>query len=211
MIITENKTMKLKLLYAGILTILTLNCHAGGGLNPFTGIDKSKFSVFIAGGANELGVNTSLAPNTTLTDGAIDDSGKVLEFGVGFTHSKRIFSTVAVQRNALDIADIDNIYGSINYQFPMKKAQPFIGALVGYSQLNWSKRPYPVFINENLKSKSFIYGLQVGIEKEVSKNYSIFMKYQYIKYDHEIEILNNTSNIEHDSGQSLLIGMQYIF
>ena len=203
--------MKLKLLYAGILSISTLSCQAGGGLNLFAGIDKSKLSVFVAGGVNKLDVNTSLAPNTTLTDGAIDDSGKVFEFGVGFKHSKRIFSTVAVQRNSLDIADIDNIYGSINYQFPMKKAQPFIGALVGYSQLDWSKRPHPVFINEKLKSKSFIYGLQAGIEKEVSKNYSIFMKYQYIKYDHNIEILNNTSNIEHNSGQNLLLGLRYTF
>ena len=202
--------MKLKLLYAGILAISTLSCHAGGGLNLFGGVDKNKLSVFVAGGIGKLDVNTSLAPNITLADGATDDSGKILELGVGYKHSERIFSTIAVQRSALDIADIDNLYGSVNYQFPMEKAQPFIGALVGYSQLDWSKRPHPVFINETLKSKSVIYGLQAGIEKEVSKNYSIFMKYQYIKYDHNMEILN-TNNIEHDSEQNLLLGLQYTF
>ncbi|MCF6188943.1 MAG: porin family protein [Cocleimonas sp.] len=68
-----------------------------------------------------------------------------------------------------------------------------------------------MFINEDLKSSSFIYGLQAGIEKKVSKKYAIFAKYQYIKYDHNIEIRNNTSNIKHKAGQNLLIGLSYLF
>ncbi len=203
--------MKIKLLCAGILAIFSLNCHADGNLRIFESIDKSKISISISGGVNKLDINTSLAPNATLNTGALDKSGRVLEFGIGYKYSKKIFSTFAFQRSTFDISSIKNIYGSINYQFPIKTIQPFIGALVGYSQLDWSKRPHPMLINENLKSDSFIYGVQTGIKKKVSQNYSIFAKYQYIKYDHNIEIQNNTSNIKHNAGQIFLIGISYIF
>lgn len=200
--------MKHKILFAIAFATSTLNCQAGGGLNLTL---KNKLFVFAGGGGSKLDVDTSLASNSILIPGALDNSGKNIEIGVGFKHSKNIFTTLTFQKNKLSIADVNNVYGSINYQFSTLKVKPFIGALIGRSRLKWSERPHQVLINENLTSKSFMYGVQFGIEKELQKRFSVFAKYQFIKYDHEIEIVNNTSNIKHNSGQNLLLGLRYSF
>lgn len=202
------KPMKTRLLFTAFLLTFTFNCYAGGGLVLLDG--KNSF-VFGAVGNSDVNIDTSLAPNTNLTSGAIDSSAKTFEIGVGYEFNKKYFATLVVQKNTLDIADINNIYGSVNYQFSKKGIQPFIGVLAGYSQLDWSKRPHVMFINEDLTSNSFIYGLQAGVEKKLNNKLSLFAKYQYLKYDHTIEIVNNTSNINHKSGQNLLVGLRYFF
>lgn len=200
--------MKTRLLFTTFLLIFTANCYAGGGLVL---LDGKKSFIFGAVGSSDVNIDASLAPNTTLTTNALDSSAAAFEIGVGYEFNKKYFATLAVQKNKLGIADINNIYGSVNYQFSKKGIQPFMGVLAGYSQLDWSKRPHVVFINEDLTSNSFIYGLQAGVEKKLGTKLSLFAKYQYLKYDHTMEIVNNTSNINHNSGQSLLLGLRYFF
>jgi len=199
--------IKTKLLLVIMVAIYSLSCSADG-LNL---LGENKVFVFVAGGGTKLDVNSFLAPGSTLTKGALDETGKELELGVGYHYSKDYFITLAAQKSMLDILDVNNIYGSINYKLPIKNAQPYIGVLLGYSQLDWSKRPHVMLFNEDLTSDGYMYGLQLGINKEIRKKASLFIKYQFIKYDHKIEILNNTSNIEHKSGQNVLIGMRYLF
>lgn len=206
-----HKTAKVHTIFSGFLIFSTFNCYAGGGLNLLGNIEKNKLSVFIAGGVAKADVDTSLASSITLSDGTLDDSGKLLEFGIGYQYNKNIYTTLAIQKSSFDTVDISNVYGSINYQHSFKKAHGFIGVLAGRSNLEWSSTPYPILTSSNLSSGSFIYGFQAGIKKQISKDYSLFIKYQHIEYDHIIELLNNTSNIEHDSSQNLLLGLSYSF
>lgn len=158
-----------------------------------------------------LDIDSSPSLITPFANGALDDKGMVTEVGIGYRYGDNVFATFAAQRTRLDIADIDNFYASINYQFSDVTAKPYIGALVGYSQLKWSEAPSAVIINEDLTSDGLMYGLQAGIEQELSGNWSLFAKYQFIKYDHLMDIRTKTSTIEHNYGQNILLGVRYGF
>lgn len=199
---------KIIMIKESLIIIFLLLCFSSYA-EPNTSKDKP--FIFGAAGITNLDINTSLAQNTNLIDGALDDNGGLFEIGVGYAFNQNYFATINIQKSSLEIADIKNIYGSINYQYPMVNIKPFIGILAGYSDLNWTKRPHIKLINEDLTSSKSLYGFQVGIEKRFAKKYSIFMKYQFIKHNHRIEILNNTSKIDHKSEQNLMIGLKYSF
>ena len=203
--------MKNKFIYAVILIILSYSSYAGGLTNGLNLTFKDKLFVYAAAGISQLDVDESLAPNTVLTSGALDNTGSIFEVGLGHRYNKKIFTTFSLQRNKLENANIHNIYGSVNYQLSTKKVKPFIGLLAGHSRLKWSTPPHQVRINKNLTSKGFMYGVQMGIEKKLQNNLSVFIKYQFIKNDHKIEIVDNKSNIRHNSEQNLLLGLQYSF
>ncbi len=158
-----------------------------------------------------MDIDSDIAPNTTFTEGALDDRGAVGEIGIGYRYGENIFTTFTAQRAMLDIADIDNFYASINYQFSNVTAKPYIGALLGYSQLTWSESPHVVVSNEDLISDGLMYGLQTGIEQVLTENWTLFAKYQFIKYDHLMDIRSSASTIEHNYGQNILIGVRYAF
>jgi opacity protein-like surface antigen len=206
-----SEPMKKKFIYITFLILFTFNSYAGGFTNGVNLILDDKLFSFVSVGVSKLDVDASLALNTTLINGVLDKSAGVTEIGVGYKHSKRVFSTFSLQGNKLELANLYNLYGSVNYQFSTKKAKPFIGVLAGYSHLKWSTAPHQVQLNKNLTSKSPLYGLQVGVEKSIKKNLSLLVKYQYIKHNHKIEIVDNTSNISHSSEQNVLIGLQYLF
>jgi opacity protein-like surface antigen len=172
---------------------------------------NGRFFIQVAGGATVMDIDSSFASNATFTNGALDNDGAVVEVGIGYKYSENIFATFAAQRTMLDIADIDNFYASINYQFTDVVAKPYIGALLGYSQLKWSESPHVIVANEDLTSDGLIYGLQAGFEQELRENWSLFIKYQFIKYDHLMDIRSNASTIEHNYEQNILTGVRYEF
>ena len=205
--------MKLSLLVT--LTLLISASHAGSNMikpaEPVISIQENNFFVYIAGGASFLDIDSDIALNATLIEGALDDNGAVGEIGVGYRYSENIFTTLTAQRTMLDIADIDNFYASINYQFSDVTAKPYIGALLGYSQLTWTESPHVVVLNEDLTSDGLMYGFQAGFEQTLTENWILFAKYQFIKYDHLMDIRSSASTIEHNYGQNILIGVRYAF
>ena len=203
--------MKYKFSFTIVSIIFTFNSYAGGFTNGLNLTLDERLFVFAAVGTSKLDVGVSLASNATLSNGTLDESGGIGEIGAGYKYSEKIFTTLSLQENKLAIADIHNIYGSVNYQINTKNVKPFIGALVGHSRLKWSTPPHQVQLNRNLTSKSFMYGVQMGVEKEFHNNLSLFIKYQFIKHDHKLEVVDNTTSIEHNSEQNLLLGLQYLF
>ncbi len=191
--------------------------YAGGTTKP--ALDKpleiakvdNKYFINIAGGGAFLNVDNVLSLNTTFADGALDDSGTVGEVAFGYRYSKNIFTTLAVQRTMLDIADIDNIYLSVNYQYADVFAKPYIGALIGYSKLTWSEDPSVIILNKDLTSEGATYGMQAGVEYNLNDDWAISGKYQFMKYDHTTDIRDGASNIEHTYGQNILMGVNYEF
>jgi len=210
--------MKLGILLA--LGLITSAAYAGGDIvEPEGSISEisnqdsqdNGLFVYIAGGGAVLDTDSFLAPNAAFINGALDDTGTVGEVGAGYRYSKNIFATLAAQRTILDMVDIDNFYASINYQFTDVVANPYIGVLLGYSQLGWSESPHVVVANKDLSSDGLMYGLQAGIEQVLTENWTLFAKYQFIKYDHLMDIRSSASTIEHNYGQNILIGVRYAF
>jgi len=200
-----------RILIIMVFILFSLKSYAGGGVGGLAVDFNKKLFIHTAIGGSSLDIDSNLAANNTFIPGALDKSGRSFEVGLGYKHSDKIFSTLTFQRNQLDIADIDNIYGSVNYQFSPNNFNIFVGGLAGYSRLKWSEPPSTVNFNQDLKSGSFMYGLQFGVEKEINQKVSILLKYQFIKHDHRMEILNNTSDIEHRSENNILLGLRYNF
>jgi len=200
--------------------------YAGGDIEPVEPIHTGMVSeeimedsvhnifVYAAGGYASLDVTTHLTAGADLKkSGPLDDKGSLYEAGLGYRFTENIFTTLSFQRTGLDFADIDNIYVSINYQLSDIILKPYIGLIAGYSTLTWNTRPHvPHAIgDEKLESTNDTYGVQVGLEHMFSEHWSLFAKYQYLKYDHVMDIDRAVTNIKHNSGQNILLGARYAF
>ncbi len=202
-----------------VLPFVFLSCmaHGGGDIPSASGaawthdINKKDFYIFAGGGVSFFGEEIKPREDTSFVRGALDDKSAAFEVGIGYNFTKNVFAEFAYQRAALDIANIDSGYISLNYQFSGMSLNPYIGILGGYSKLKWTKRPHRMLKNEKLTSKSSFYGLQTGIRFPISDNVSFTAKYQYIKLDHLIDIRNGAGSIEHNSVQNLLVGVEYGF
>jgi hypothetical protein len=174
--------------------------------------NKSYF-VFLNAGMSSFGVDSELEPNHSFNSGALDDSSTSFELGFGYNINKDVFATMSFQKSMLDIADISNLELSINYQFSNLaiNAKPFVGFLIGKSTLKWSKEPHVVKFDKDLTSKSPVYGIQAGIKKRLVKDWYIVGMYKLMFYNHEMDIRNQKSIIEHNSEQNLFLGVQYEF
>jgi hypothetical protein len=217
--------MKLKPLIT--LGALTSILHAGGGfvrsIEPVIDIpiqqiqpvkDKDYFA-YMAGGMSKVGMTHDGTACDCVDSGALDEEGGMLEIGVGYQYSQNIFVTLAAQRTMLEIVDIDNVYLSLNYEFNVM-SRPYIGVLAGYSKLTWNEYPETQNANydDDLESTGLVYGIQLGIQPHLTEKFSLFAKYQFLKYDHIMHIRPDdidNETIEHSSGQNLLTGVQYGF
>jgi len=172
---------------------------------------QSKYFAYVAGGVSFLDTQSNL-PAISQKKGALDERGKIIDFGIGTKLTHNIFATLSEQRTEIALGDINSIYTSLNYQFTDVMLKPFFGALVGYSKLNWDSRPYKVArAIEKSASSGTTYGIQTGVEQKITKNWSGFAKYQFVKYDHQLNIDNGKYDITHDSVQNALVGVRYGF
>ncbi len=215
----EGEKMKSNILMLSI--VISSFCYAGGDLvQPVepkivisTQVEQfnDAFFVYVAGGAALLNVKDTPSELTPYTDGALDDQGIIGEIGLGYQYKPNFFMELAAQRTMLEIADIYNYYISMNYQLYNGDFKPYVGAILGYGQFEWSETPSEAYINEDLNADGFIYGVQVGFKQKLSENLSLIAKYQFIKYEYVLNIRSNTSRIEHNYTQHLLAGVQYAF
>jgi opacity protein-like surface antigen len=203
-------------------SMIVFNCIHAGGLNDIEvnfevlediitkNTDEYNYFVFLSGGVSSLNVDSKLEKNHSFNEGALDDSAILFELGLGYRFNENIFSTLFVQNTQLDIADITNLGLSVNYQFN-NEYKPYIGFFTGTSQLKWSEEPHVVLLDKDLTSKSPIFGLQAGVEKNLNNNWAIFAKYQLTSYNHEIDIRRGRSTIKHTAANNLLLGVKYEF
>ena len=140
---------------------------------------------------------------------SLDEDGINIDLGVGYRFRDIVFSTLSYQRAIFNEVNIDNLYVSLNYQFSEIPLKPYVGVLIGFSQLEWSK--YPISgtnVNDN-KSTTLLGGLQLGIEYSFSDDWSIFGEYQILKNEHKTNILGDNLKIAFKN--NLNIGVYYKF
>jgi len=214
-----------KCIYCTTFIGLSSFLSAGGGLTPdqeiVENIDlpiteekeviESYAFLQFSGGVNMLHIESSIEKGETFNDGALDDSGTLFEVGIGYQFTPELFSTLNYQYTSLDMANIKDVLGTINYQFELSQINAFIGAVFGVSSLTWSDNPTRVLIDKDLTSECNTYGVQVGIKKEIQENLSAIAKYRYLSYDHELDIRKGRASIKHDQGQNIVVGVQYDF
>jgi len=144
----------------------------------------------------------------------LNDESNIWEVGVGYRYTEDVFATLFVQSSSLDEVDILNINASVNYKFSDLFIQPYIGAVLGYSILDYDKVPVDTTGHKNVESKldadGVTIGLQAGLDYSITKNFTVFGKYQLMSFDHLMEIFDD-SDIEHVGLQSVQGGIRYEF
>lgn len=196
--------------------------YAGGDvgtpLEPFVDMPVREIEyqgspfVFMSGGASFSDLSYKKELNSRFDSGVFDTNSLMLEIGAGYNLSENLFTTIAYQALFFDKKQMNNLYSSINYKFGDEELlNMFVGALFGVSWLTWDSDPHLVLIDKSLTSTSFIYGAQAGISKEIKDNISIIAKYQFVKYEHILDVRNDRSSIQHNFGQNILTGVQYAF
>lgn len=206
-----------------LVAATTSGIHAGGNFVPTavpTAVPTVQIQdikpqtssfVYIMGGVGKNNLESSKKASA-LTSGALDDSSKIYEIGAGYRFTDNIFATLAAQRNELEIADIDNLYGSLNYQLDYHGFKPYAGLVLGYSRLKWSKAPDIVHVSKDLTSDGPVYGAHVGLQYKLGEHIALEGRYQYLQYDHNIDIYTpGHETIEHKNTQNLTLGVQYEF
>ena len=172
-------------------------------------VEGKDFFVFGSVGASLL--NVKQEGSLPLSYHSLDDKGSLMAIGLGYKYGKTLFSTLSLQRNTLDMVTIDNIMFSYNYQFNSFLATPYIGVLAGMSRLRWTKEPYVSQINKKLTSQNALYGVHAGFEQSIGKNFFVYTDFQYIMYNHSLDIYTGNTIIKHKNEKNILLGVKYAF
>jgi opacity protein-like surface antigen len=204
---------KLKVLVMGIFLTVSISANDSANDIEESGVLDKNFFVFIGGGISYADVSFYSVTSPAFANmKGLNKQAENIELGIGYKFNDRFFSTLSFKRSMFDIANIDNIYTSFNYQMSDILFKPYIGILFGYSSLNWEKDPDTVNSNKSLVSNKFMYGFTLGGEYKLASDWSVYMKYQYIKHDHKIDIYTpGYKNIEHKYEQDIIVGLKYVF
>lgn len=140
---------------------------------------------------------------------------------VGNTFKNNIFISANLLRSDTNDLIFNNYYASINYMFgPFRSFSPYIGALIGYSQLIWNMNPLDNTKNDSSNSsESLFVGTQIGAKYKVYEKTSIYINYQCLYMDQTTKLTittvgtteEETSLLKHNSLHNLQLGVQYSF
>lgn len=177
--------------------------------SPIVFISNPKFFVLASIGYSKLKVNSSVSSAILVSD-ALDNTAFIYDFGLGYRYDKSIFTTVNIARIPLDMVDITNFYLTINHQWVDIVYNPYIGGLLGFSEIVYTNNPILNTTSKDIKGTNYLVGMQVGIDKKIEKNIKGFIQYQIIKLNHKSNI-NATTSIEHNWQNNLFIGLRCDF
>ncbi len=156
----------------------------------------------------------SLQESIILLPEVLNDGANVFEAGIGYRHNEDVFATAFIQNASLDQVNIVNYNASVNYRFSDLMIMPYVGAVVGYSTLEWDEVPVVTDGHTNVETKldadHMTFGIQAGAEYEVGDQITLFGKYQVLTFDHLMEIFQ-TSDIKHANLQNVQGGVRYEF
>lgn len=149
--------------------------------------------------------------NIAFSNAGSDDSATVIDVGIGYSITSEMFMELAYQRKIFDQNDIDSIYLSANYIYLPNQYNPYIGALVGYSQLTWNADPTEVANSFDKKATSYLIGLQTGLEVPLTDTLSLSAKYQFMLHDYILDVRNVSPAMENENSHNIIGGIKYDF
>jgi len=192
-----------------------------GGVAPMSVVEvvsvvEENFFVYGGGGTGTADVQDSVSQALIiLKPKVLGEDGTMGEVGVGYRYTENIFVTGFAQVVYLDEVDILNFNASINYRFSDLFIMPYVGLVAGYSTLEWQEVPIENPEGKNLDTKldadHATFGLQAGVEFEMTDQFTLFGKYQILTHDHLMDIFQEEKTIEHVNVQSLQGGVRYEF
>ena len=113
-----------------------------------------------------------------------EDDGTTLAVEIGYHFNKSLFSTVEYSHFDADDTEIDNLFVTLNYGWPVfDNGLLYVGAVAGGSRLEWQDAPIQT-LRTNNESDTFLWGGQIGYQHLLSEHWRINARYQYLGAQH---------------------------
>jgi opacity protein-like surface antigen len=145
--------------------------------------------------------------SSALTTKNLDNNGFLFDIGFGYRYTDKYFTTINLQKSFFEQIDINNYYLTANYRFTHQNHNPYIGVILGYSELIWTKDPIDKVSSRDTKSGKASMGLQGGVDYKLKDRLSIFGQYQFIYNGHKTYI--NDDSLIHKFQNNLTLGIKY--
>lgn len=161
--------------------------------------------------SNRVNIDKNDKAGSIILNDSLDESGISFNIHLGRRFSNYLLAA-NYERTNLDDVKIDSYYLSLDYEFT-HKYRPFIGVLLGKSDLTWKIDPLVNSQTKDKKLSSYIYGLQAGINYPINKEWIFFSKARYEKFDLKTKLISvpTESEIIYKNRSSLGIGIRYFF
>ncbi len=168
------------------------------------------YFVYMGLGASKYSIKNE-AQNTVVYEDSLDQYTTTGEIGFGVVHGVSTFSTLSLNKSLnLKRATVTDLLYSYNYKFTKPiDAKPYIGIVIGMSDLVWNEKPNTTNINSGVKATGFAVGAQVGLDSKFINSTSIYTRLRYIIKDLNTEI--GDEKLTHQSELGLSVGFRIHF
>jgi len=162
--------------------------------------EKNNFFIDIGVGLTTISGETSDYLASKINN---DDTTYSLE--AGYFIDDNIFTTITYLNSFTTDISLDNLYLTLNYQYNIfKKTDIYLGGLFGVSLLRFEQSL------EADNSTSLAVGWQTGIKYNIYNSLDLFLAYEGIKIDHNVDI-KTTEYIKLTYIHNLNFGLIYRF
>ncbi|MEM0953040.1 MAG: outer membrane beta-barrel protein [Pseudomonadota bacterium] len=144
-----------------------------------------------------------------------EEDGDTLGVGLGYEINDNWF--IQLDYTYTDASDVEIQQGllSLNYQRPLfiPGMRGFVGLVVGEGSLDWNDQPdFADAIRDDLDADEDLIGLQLGLNYDLARHWSISLMYQVFDQEFNTNIEtpdNGRLNFEHNGHQYLLFGLRF--
>jgi len=175
--------------------------------------EKNDFFVAFTMGLSKYNITIENVVGNIVLDNSPRDGGTSYGLELGYYFYKNLFTTLNYQLSSLENVTFSNVYATMNYKIKkMNGLNLHVGALLGYSSMRWNNLPLNATLNQ-VNSFSYMIGLQVGHNIEVSENFEIYLQYKIVNMRHAASVNQspNFTKITHTGEQNINIGVRYSF
>lgn len=142
-----------------------------------------------------------------------DDDGDVYGLELGYQFDPDWFVGIEYSRIDADEVEIDNVYASLNYRWPLGSAGAvYVGALAGASTLDWQDAPIDT-VNRERENEEPLIGAQAGFSYDLGKRWRVAARYQflYIEHDTLLEPSSGRAKFNHEEFHQVTLAIQLRF
>ena len=185
------------------IALLMLSIEVSAGLFTYTGLGYSTINAK----KNDIFNSVALANE-------LSTQGLNFNLGLGYKYDNDIIFKAGYQRVMFSDIHLDNLYVGTGLELDeLAGFTPYLGLLLGYSQLTWDKDPVSNVIKVDTRSNSNMLGLELGATYPMTESFSLEIMYQLTNVDHKARVVKSgaMSDIEHTLVNNIYFGLRYSF
>lgn len=176
--------------------------------------DETENFVGISAGYSHLNVDKQDKQGSITLGDELEEKGYNFIIEAGHNYNNNIDITLNYQRVKEDDTHLNNYYIKSDYNFnSIQNFTPYLGVLIGYSELHWDKSPINTKSND-YTSDSYLIGTQAGVTYPITQHFKLHLMYQFAYMNHTT-IIEPTSitrgELKHNYLHTVDVGLRYSF